>query len=299
MTHLVVIGHTGQVASELCATVLPSGWHLTSLGRQDIDLSQPGTIASKLEPLAPSVLINAAAYTAVDKAETEEELAMQVNGHAPGELARTCVQFDIPLLHVSTDYVFDGTATEPYSEQHHTHPLNAYGRSKLAGEVAIQEPGARAIILRTSWVFSATGANFVKTMLRLAAERDELSIVADQRGGPTSAKDLASTLITLAQHLVERPQAPSGIYHYAGQPGTNWAEFAAAIFEGADWLARKPQVHRISTEQYPTPAKRPLYSVLDCSKINRDHAIQQPDWCNGLRHALDQLNPGNRNNEAP
>jgi dTDP-4-dehydrorhamnose reductase len=298
MTHLVVIGYTGQVASELRFVRLPTGWRLTALDRQLLDLTKQETFARKLTMLRPNVIVNAAAYTGVDKAEQEKDLAMQVNGRAPGELAQVAATLNIPFLHISTDYVFDGSASRPYTEQDTANPLNIYGRSKRAGENAILESDARAVILRTSWVFSRFGSSFVHTMMRLARTRDELSIVSDQHGGPTPARDIAETLVMMAQRLIEEPQAPTGIFHYCGQPATTWANFAATVFDKADWLARKPKITPIPTSEYPTPATRPLSSVLDCSKLDREYGIQQPDWHNGLVCVLDYLKPEMSNIEA-
>lgn len=298
MTHLVVVGHSGQVASELRSLDLPAGWRLSGINRHALDLARPETFERKLAALQPDAIINAAAYTAVDKAETEDELALAVNGHAPGELARVACAWGIPFLHVSTDYVFDGTSVQPYAEDDRPNPINVYGLSKLAGERAVLDCGSRAVILRTSWVFSPVGSNFVKTMLRLAAQRDELSIVADQHGGPTPARDIASTLVEIAQHLVDDPQAPCGIFHYSGQSPTSWADFAAAIFEGADWLDRRPAITKIATSQFPTAAKRPLYSVLDCSRLHRCHGIEQPDWRDGLERTLNSLRPETSRHEV-
>lgn len=289
MTHLVMIGQTGQVARELHLLQLPPGWRLTSLDRLRLDLSDPLSFRAVIEPLEPDVIINAAGYTAVDKAEEDQDLAMRVNGQAPGQLARIACELDIPVLHVSTDYVFDGTAALPYTELDQPAPLNVYGRSKLAGETAVLDSGARAIVLRTSWVFSPFGHNFVKTVLRLGETRDRLSIVSDQLGGPTPAHDIAVTLLTLARQLIHSPKTPSGLYHYSGQPATSWAEFATAIFDGADWLARKPGISLIPTSDYPTPAQRPLYSVLDCARLDRDYGIAQPDWRAGLARVLNIL----------
>jgi dTDP-4-dehydrorhamnose reductase len=290
MTHAVLIGQSGQVASEFQDLALPDGWRLTSLGRADLDLCDPEVFASVINPLEPDVLINAAAYTAVDRAETEQDLARQVNAIAPGELARLAARRDIPLLHVSTDYVFDGSLDRPWTEDDRPRPLNAYGRTKLAGETAIFDSGVRAIILRTSWVFSPYGSNFVKTMLRVAETRDQLSIVSDQHGGPTPARDIARTLLELAARLTQAASAaPLGIYHYAGQPATSWAGFAEAIFDQADWLQARPSITPIPTSGYPTPAARPLNSVLDCTRLERDFGIKQPDWHIGLARTLNML----------
>ena len=289
MKRLVIIGRTGQVASELRRLALPSGWSMFALDRTSLDLCNPGTFAGVLLPLEPAAIINAAAYTAVDKAETESELAFRVNCDAPAELARIAADQDVPFLHVSTDYVFNGTTATPWKEEDDTAPINIYGASKLAGEHAIEEKGARWLVLRTSWVFSSFGNNFVKTMLRLAQERPELSIIADQRGGPTPAADIAATLLKIAVDLASNTNSATGLYHYSGQPETTWADFAEAVLSGTRWLERKPIVHRITADQYRTAAKRPMYSVLDCTKIQRDHGIHQPDWRQGLSIVLDEI----------
>jgi dTDP-4-dehydrorhamnose reductase len=291
MTHVVVIGHSGQVASELRGLVLPTNWRMTSLSRHQLNLSRPYRLFEALEALNPDVLINAAAYTHVDNAEIERELAHAVNAQAPEELAWASKRLDIPFLHISTDYVFDGMAALPWREGDDTLPLNVYGRSKLAGEFGVLASGARAVIVRTSWVFSPFGQNFVKTMLKLAADRPELSIVSDQRGSPTAACDIAKALLVVAQRLVEHPDSPLGVYHYCGRPSTSWAEFAEEIFANADWLAHAPVVKRISTAEFPTRARRPRFSVLDCSKLKHDYGIEQPDWHIGLSDTLERLRP--------
>lgn len=276
---ILVFGKTGQVATEL-----QRQGDVTTLGRDTADLSDPQACAAVIADLKPSVVINAAAYTAVDKAEEEEALAQRINAASPGAMAGACVQLDVPLLHVSTDYVFDGSGTQAWRETDPVSPQNAYGRTKLAGEEAIRASGARHIILRTAWVFSAHGTNFVKTMLRLSETRDALRVVEDQIGGPTPAADIAATLLTLADAM--RGGAEGGTYHYAGEPHTNWAEFARAIFAQA---GRDVAVTGIPSAEYPTPATRPLNSRLDCAKLASDFGITPADWQGGLSRVLKEV----------
>jgi len=254
---ILVFGKTGQVATELQRQA-----EVTALGRDQADLSDPQACAAVIADLKPSVVINAAAYTAVDKAEDEEALAQTVNAASPGAMAGACTHLDIPFLHVSTDYVFDGSGTQPWVETDPVSPQNAYGRTKLAGEQAVRSTGARHIILRTAWVFSAHGANFVKTMLRLSETRDALRVVDDQVGCPTPAADIAATLL----HMTAALQAgqPGGLYHYGGQPAVSWAGFARETFAQA---GRAVTVEPIPSSDFPTKATRPLNSRLDCAKL--------------------------------
>jgi len=256
---ILVFGKTGQVATELQR--LHAERAMVFLGRDQADLASPETCATAIDSLRPSAVINAAAYTAVDRAEDEEPLATTVNGAAPGAMARACADLGIPLVHVSTDYVFDGSGTQPWTETDQTHPINAYGRSKLAGEEAVRAAGASHVILRTSWVFSPHGSNFVKTMLRLARDHDRLSVVDDQVGGPTPASAIAEALLTLTDAL--RDGAPGGTVHFSGQPYVSWAGFARAIF--ATYGART-DVLPVGSDAYPTRAARPRNSRLRFSK---------------------------------
>ena len=276
---ILVFGKTGQVATELQRQA-----DVTALGRDQADLSDPQACAAIIADLKPSVVINAAAYTAVDKAEEEEAKAQTINAASPGAMAGACVHLDIPFLHISTDYVFDGSGTKAWHETDPVSPQNAYGRTKLAGEQAIRAAGGRHIILRTAWVFSAHGANFVKTMLRLAETRDALSVVDDQIGGPTPAADIAATLLKLADHM--RDGADGGTYHYAGTPHASWADFAREIFKQA---GRDVTVTGIPSADYPTPATRPLNSRLDCAKLASDFGIMPADWKAGLAAVLKDL----------
>lgn len=276
---ILVFGKTGQVATEI-----QRQGDVTALGRDQADLSDPQGCAAVIADLKPSVVINAAAYTAVDRAEEEDALAQMINAASPGAMAGACVHLDIPFLHVSTDYVFDGSGQRSWQETDPVSPQNAYGRTKLAGEQAIRASGARHIILRTAWVFSAHGANFVKTMLRLSETRDALNVVEDQIGGPTPAADIATTLLILADAMQDG--AAGGTYHYTGEPHTSWAGFARAIFAEAD---RDVTVMGIPSADYPTPATRPLNSRLDCAKLAADFGITPADWKAGLAAVLKDL----------
>lgn len=280
---LLVFGQTGQVAQEL-ARRLPADMTATFLGRDKADLMDPAACAAAIGAHDADAVINAAAWTAVDKAESEEAAATVVNGDAPGAMARACAEKGVPFLHVSTDYVFDGKGTAPFAPTDPVAPQNAYGRSKLAGEVAVRDSGTRHVILRTSWVVSAHGANFVKTMLRLGRERDSLNVVADQIGGPTPAAAIADALFTAARAMGQG--AAGGTYHFSGAPDTSWADFARAIMAGAGLSCA---INDIPSSAYPTPATRPLNSRMDCSTLTRDFGIPRPDWRAGLTEILQEL----------
>jgi len=281
---ILVFGRSGQVARELAALAPDARF----LDRAAADLSDPAACAAQIMALRPAVVINTAAYTAVDKAEEEEALATVVNGEAPGAMARACAELAIPFLHISTDYVFDGQGDQPRGADDPVAPLNAYGRSKRAGEVAVAESGADYAVLRTSWVFSAHGNNFVKTMLRLSETCDRLTVVGDQIGGPTPARAIAAALLSLAAQM-QAGRPSRGIYHFAGQPATSWAEFAREIFRQAD---RATEVSDIPTSDYPTPAVRPLNSRLDCADLETDFGIKAPNWTQGLAEVLKDLKHG-------
>lgn len=281
MTKILVFGQSGQVAREL-ARLAPDA---RFLGRADVDLSDPDAAAAQVAVHRPDVIINAAAYTAVDRAESDGDLARAVNAYAPGAIAHAAARLGVPFLHISTDYVFDGSGHGPRAETAATGPLGVYGATKLAGEDAVASAGGNWAILRTSWVFSAHGANFVKTMLRLGADRDELGIVADQIGGPTPAADIAQTLLTMANRMLQA-DSPQGIYHFSGAPDVSWADFAGEIFVQARLNCR---VRDITTADYPTPARRPFNSRLDCTKLARDFGIERPDWRAGLASVMKDL----------
>lgn len=278
---LLVFGKTGQVAKEL-ARLAPDA---IFLDRATADLSDPEACAAAIRTHRPDAVINAAAYTAVDQAEMEEDIAAVINGITPGVMAGVCAEMGIPLVHISTDYVFDGSSTIAFAPTDPTGPLGAYGRTKLQGEAAIAEAGGTYVILRTSWVFSAHGNNFVKTMLRLSETREDLSIVNDQIGGPTPADAIASACLDIAKKLVGG-QGASGVYHFSGIPNASWKDFAEVIFAKA---GRHVQVAAISSAGFPTPAARPLNSRLDCTTTKLAFAIARPDWHDGLDRVLEEL----------
>lgn len=279
---LLVFGKSGQVAREL-NRIAPDA---TYLGREDADLLNPTACAAAIAASDADAIINAAAWTAVDKAETEEAAATTVNGEAPTAMARAAAAKGIPFLHVSTDYVFDGQGDRPFTPDQPTAPLGAYGRSKLAGELGVRAAGGNHLILRTSWVVSAHGANFVKTMLRLGAERDSLRVVADQIGGPTPASAIAEALLAAGKAM--GTGARGGTHHFSGQPDTSWADFARAIMAEAGLSCR---IEDIPTAEYPTPAKRPLNSRLDCRAFTAAFGIPRPDWRRGLSAIVKELRP--------
>lgn len=280
----LVFGKTGQVATELQRNC-PPDWTVEALGRNRADLTNPVACAALIAASDADVVINAAAYTAVDRAEQDEALASLINGSAPGAMAQAAAHRGVPFLHVSTDYVFDGRGSAPWGSDAPTDPLGAYGRSKLAGERLIRKAAGTHAILRTSWVFSAHGNNFVKTMLRLGAERDRLTIVSDQVGGPTAAADIAGALWKMAAALVRGP-GRAGTYHFAGQPDVSWADFAREIFAQAGIACG---VQDIPSRDYPTPARRPANSRLDCTLLQQEFGIARPDWREGLQHVLQTL----------
>ncbi len=277
---VLVFGKTGQVATELQrhSTVM-------AVGRDRADLTDPASCSALILSERPRAVINAAAYTAVDKAEAEEDIARLVNADAPAAMARACLTLGIPLVHISTDYVFDGGGSVPWQPTDPTGPLGAYGRTKLAGELAIREVGCVHAILRTSWVFSAHGSNFVKTMLRLGQTRTELGIVEDQVGGPTPAADVAAVCLSIASALVTEP-GKRGTYHFSGAPDVSWCAFAQSIFV----MAGLPvTVTGIPARDYPTPAQRPANSRMDCQTLLAQFGIARPDWRGGLAKVLAEI----------
>lgn len=277
---LLVFGQTGQLATALRRAAPEAHF----LGRSEADLASPDVCAIAIRQYRPDAVINAAAYTAVDRAEGDEEMATRVNGDSPSRMAQAAADIGAMIIQPSTDYVFDGTGNTPLHPEHRTAPLNAYGRSKLAGEQGVSAVGGVHAILRVSWVFSAHGSNFVKTMLRLGAARDHLDVVEDQIGGPTPADDIAHACLAIAQALREAP-ALSGTYHFAGAPDISWAGFAREIFSRAGLAC---VVNGIATTDYPTPARRPLNSRLDCSGLGV-FGLERPDWRAGLDHVLQEL----------
>ena len=281
---ILVFGHSGQVATELRA-LDSDDVQITALARADADLTDPAACAAAINAHAPDAVINAAAYTAVDKAESDAETAQIINADAPAAMARACAARDIPFVSISTDYVFSGVGNTPWAPADPTDPQSVYGRTKRDGEIEIAKAGGRYAVLRTSWVVSAHGNNFVKTMLRLGAEREALTIVADQIGGPAGAAEIAQACITIAKNLVTEPKR-SGIYHFSGVPDTSWANFARAIFDAAKIPC---VVTDIPSSDYPAPAKRPLNSRMDCSATEVAFGISRPDWRDSLTHILTQI----------
>jgi dTDP-4-dehydrorhamnose reductase len=286
---ILVIGETGQLARSL-AEADPS---LTLWGRDRADLTDPQAVEDAVAASGARLVVNAAAYTAVDQAESEPELAHAVNAEGAGALARGAARAGAGVVHVSTDYVFDGTKLGEYREDDPVAPLGAYGESKLAGEIAVMQAAPRALILRTAWVYSPFGRNFVKTMLRLA-DRERLTVVADQHGKPTSALDIAEAILAIAPRLVDAPPGDPAwsVFHYAGRGTTHWAGFAEAVFAGArarGMIEAAPEVAHITTAEYPTPAKRPANSALDCSKFEAEFGVQTIPWQDALGRVLDRL----------
>lgn len=282
----LLFGASGQVGRE----ILRRAGALTIIAapRDEGDLGVPGAAAALIERSRCDAVVNAAAYTAVDRAERERDLAFRINAAAPGEMAAAAARRGAPFLHFSTDYVFDGAASRPYRETDAPAPATAYGASKLAGEAAVAAAGGAPAIIRTSWVFSAHGSNFVKTMLRLARERGAVRVVADQTGKPTPAAALADAALVLAAGLLRAPEK-SGLYHFAGDEPASWADFAQSIFKAAGVSA---PVERIATRDYPTPARRPLYSVLDTTKISQAFGLAAPSWRAALGDVVRELRQG-------
>ncbi len=278
---ILLAGAKGQLGRCL-QNMVPDKESMLALGSQDLDISNPQAVIETAKQFQPDIIINAAAYTAVDKAESEPQRAAAVNTHGPENLALAAKAVGARLVHVSTDYVFDGSGTEPYVESDAVNPLGVYGQTKLAGELLVRSILPDAIIVRTAWVFSEYGNNFVKTMLRLAKDRSELGIVADQVGCPTYAGDIATAILKMLEG-----NAAGGIYHYCGDRSVSWAEFAQVIFseaEKAGILSQSPKVNFITTEQYPTPAPRPAYSVMSNEKISSYYSAS--DWFVSLRKSL-------------
>jgi dTDP-4-dehydrorhamnose reductase len=281
---ILLTGAAGQLGRELKRSLTCLG-DVIACDRSQLDLSKPETLRDAVRAIAPDVIVNAAAYTAVDKAEAEPEMAGAINAEAPGILAEEAKRLDALLIHYSTDYVFDGSKPAPYTEDDTTTPLSAYGRSKRDGELAIAAAGARHLIFRTSWVYGLHGANFMKTMLRLGRERDELRVIGDQVGAPTWTRHLAdATALILA-----RKDIPDGLYHLAAAGETSWHCYAETIFaeaRRAGLMETVPVVRRITSADYPLPAPRPANSRLDCSRFQRDFGLALPDWHTGLIDCL-------------
>jgi dTDP-4-dehydrorhamnose reductase len=290
MMRIAVTGSKGQVATSLIERA-EGKVEIVALGRPAFDLTDRAAVIAGLDAARPDVVVNAAAYTAVDKAETEEADAVRVNGDGAAHVAEAAVRLGVPLIHLSTDYVFDGALDRPYREDDTTAPTGAYGRSKLAGEKAVAEGCEDSVILRTAWVYSPYGANFVRTMLRLNETRDEIGVVADQRGNPTSALDIADAVIAIAAKVKDdRSPALRGVFHMTGSGEATWADLAEAVFEQAAARGRRlTRVKRIATADYPTPARRPANSRLDNEKLARVYGFRLPEWRQSVAGCCDRL----------
>ncbi|MFT0891691.1 dTDP-4-dehydrorhamnose reductase [Pseudochelatococcus sp. G4_1912] len=292
---IVVTGSEGQVATALGERGVAMGVEIVRLGRPTLDLARPETIRTALIEARPDVIVNAAAFTAVDLAEDEAEMAFAVNAVGAGEVAAVAHALNVPVIQISTDYVFDGTKQTPYVEDDATGPTGVYGASKLAGEAAVAQAHANHAILRTAWVYAPYGKNFVRTMLRLAETRDELRVVADQVGSPTYAPDIADAVIRVAQNLLAQPNNAGlrGVFHLGGEGEANWAQLAEATFALAALHGGKgATVFPISTAEYPTPARRPANSRLDCTKIAQQHGVMMPAWRDSLAQCVKRLYAG-------
>jgi dTDP-4-dehydrorhamnose reductase len=275
---ILLFGAQGQLGRELVAAAHQAKLEVHGPREEEIDIADPQAVGDAIARLRPDIVVNAAAYTDVDRAESETDLAWRVNAIGPEVIADSVGRAGIPLIHLSTDYVFDGTKSGPYAEDDPVAPIGAYGRSKAAGEVAVRQAAPRHLILRTAWLYGRHGGNFVKTVIRLAAEREEIGIVADQFGSPTSAADLAQAIVRVAPRLLQA-EAPYGTFHLAGDGATSWFGFAEKIVaEQAGITGRRPKVTPIATSEYPTAARRPLNSVLDCARFAETFGISLPSW---------------------
>lgn len=303
---ILLTGKNGQVGRELLS-LLPQLGEVVALDHSQMDLSKPNDICSSIREIRPKLIVNAAAYTAVDQAETDEAMAQAINAHAPGLMAREAKKIGAALVHYSTDYVFDGSKRTPYEETDLPNPINVYGKTKQAGEEAIRVTGIPHLIFRTAWIYGTRGRNFMLTILKLATEREELRIVSDQVGAPTHSREIASATMKILSHVIERQSGAlslsrvSGTYHMTAAGETTWYDFANTIFEEAacdsknrSWFASatrgRPLITRrvipITTAEYPTPASRPLYSVLSNSRLIRTFGVALPDWRAGLQQCF-------------
>ena len=288
---LLVTGGSGQLASALDQSASLAGIPVRRVGRPAFDFERPDSIARIFRETPLSAVVNAAAYTAVDAAESEPEAARRANCDGPAALARLCAEARIPLIHVSTDYVFDGSKDAPYRETDATNPQGVYGATKLAGEVAVLEACPRAIVLRTSWVYAPQGKNFVRTMLNAAQKFGRLRVVADQQGCPTAAADLADAILAILARLRDQgKETYAGVFHAAGSGSTTWHGFATAIFqEAARYGVSAPEIDPIATAEWPTPARRPANSRLDCEKLARHFGVRLPPWRESLTRTIDAI----------
>ncbi len=289
--HILVTGSQGQLAQAMRAAENP-GIAITTLGRPDLDITDAASIARAIANHRPDIVVNAAAYTAVDKAESEAEAAFAINRDGAGNVARAAFETGLPVIQISTDYVFPGDKTAPYLEADATGPTGVYGRSKLAGEEAVAAANPRHVILRTAWVYSRFGANFVRTMLRLAADREMVRVVADQHGTPTHAPDIAAGIIAVSAHVLKHPHARDwrGVFHMVSKGETTWAGFAREIFDQSARLGGpSARVEPISTADYPTPARRPANSRLDISRFTATFGHTLPHWSAGVPETVQAL----------
>lgn len=289
---ILLTGAGGQLGAEITRQASEFGLEITALAREDLDVSVQEAVMRTVSSVRPKIIVNTAAYTAVDNAETDRQAAFAINRDGPTNLAEAAEKAGAILIHISTDYVFDGSKPSPYVETDETSPLNVYGESKLAGEIAVRRTGARHVILRTSWLYGLHGGNFVKTMLRLAQERDVLRVVDDQTGCPTFARDLAAAILSICRRHVDGnpPQDGFGLFHYSGAGQTNWYEFAQEIFRLSKAFGRKaPRLIAIPTSHFPAKAPRPSRSTLDCSKIEAVYGLHPPPWQASLQEMLAQL----------
>ncbi|MEO0820243.1 MAG: dTDP-4-dehydrorhamnose reductase [Pseudomonadota bacterium] len=288
MAQILLTGANGQLGWEVFRRVSATGHSLAATARDQLDISDRASVQTVVHRLRPKVILNAAAYTAVDKAESDRDAAFAINAEGPGHLAEAAAEVGAAIIHISTDYVFDGSAPGAYAEDHPTAPLGAYGESKRAGEEAVAARTLRHAILRTAWVYGVHGHNFVKTMLRVGAERDELRVVDDQRGCPTFAGDLAEACLALSGRYLAGEEG-YGVFHCAGSGETTWCGLARETFAlAAPRTGRSPVVHAITTADYPTPARRPANSVLDCSRLAAVHGIRMRDWRPALADMLEE-----------
>lgn len=295
---ILIFGRIGQLGTELARRPWAPGTQLIFLDRDEVDIGNPAAVTGAIAANPCDLVINAAAYTAVDKAEAEPDAAFAVNRDGPRAMAEICRARGMPLLHVSTDYVFDGTKSTPYSEADAITPLGVYGHSKAEGEQAVRDALPEHVILRTAWVYAAHGHNFVKTMLRLAADRPELRVVADQHGCPTAAADLAMALHQLAERYAAERSLAWGTYHFTGQGETTWHGFAQAIIDlAAPVTGKRPLVQAITTADYPTPARRPANSRLDCRRMTEVFGITARPWPEALAEVVAELLAGNQGGE--
>ena len=291
---VLVIGRSGQLGRSLVEAELPPSISLSAVGRPDCDVSDPASVARLIDRINPALVINAAGYTAVDRAETEEAQAFAINADGPVNVGSVCAGLGVPVIHISTDYVYDGTKASPYVESDPVGPINVYGRSKLAGEQRLAEAQPKHIILRTAWVYSPFGSNFVKTMLRLAEDRPTLRVVADQTGNPTYAPHLADAVLTIATQILggDGSEDRWGTYHAAATGETSWFGFAADIFARSGALGEKaPDLVPIAAAEYETAAARPADSRLDCTKLHSTFGIALPHWTEGVAAAVGRLLP--------